>query len=147
AGTGQSQPVSQSERPDDDEDSLFGAAYEDMTYKDSTDDDVDAEVLDFMPQKDFDLAHEAERLEGRLKYLATQARLWNVATRALRDAHGEKCRIGQDAVASWLGKARQNAQGLLALLDAIHDHEVPKPSGSFESLVEYDNRRVTKERL
>ena len=69
------------EDPADQEDSLYGAAYEDMTYKDSTDDDVEGEVLDFMPQKDFDLATEAERLETRLKFLATLARLWNIATR------------------------------------------------------------------
>ncbi len=40
-----------------------------MTYKDSTDDDIESEVLDFMPQKDFDLAEEAERLETRLEIL------------------------------------------------------------------------------
>ena len=118
-----------------------------MTYKDSTDDDVDAEVLDFMPRQDFDLAHEAERLEKRLKFLATLARLWNVATRALREAHGADRQKGQEAVAAWLAKARKNYQGLLVLLDAIHEHEVPKPSGSYDSLVEFDNRRVAKERL
>ena len=129
------------------EDSLFGAAYEDMTYQDSTDDDVEAEVLDFMPQKDFDLAQEAERLEKRLKFLATLARLWNVATRALREAQGADRHSSQEALAAWLAKARKNYQGLLALLDAIHEHEVPRASGSYDSLVEFDNRRVTKERL
>jgi hypothetical protein len=134
-------------RSDDDEESLFGAAYEDMTYKDSTDDDVDAEVLDFMPQKDFDLGHEAERLEKRLKFLATLARLWNVATRALREARGADHHQSQEAIAAWLSKARKNYHGLVALLDAIYEHDIPKPSGSYESLVEYDNRRITKERL
>jgi hypothetical protein len=136
----------------EEEDSLFGAAYEDMTYKDSTDDDVEAEVLDFMPQKDFDLSVEAERLEKRLKFLATLARLWNVATRAVREApvsteNGQDGSGNQEALAAWLAKARQNYQGLLILLEAIHQHEVPKPSGSYESLVEFDNRRVTKEHL
>src|SRR5262249_38586774 len=129
------------------EDSLFGAAYENMTYKDSTDDDVEGEVLDFMPQRDFDLAHEAERLEKRLRFLATLARLWNVATRALREAQGADRQGSKEALTAWLAKARGNFHGLLSLLDAIHEHEVPKPSGSYESLVEFDNRRVTKERL
>src|SRR5262249_25438774 len=35
----------------------------------------------------------------------------------------------------------------LSLLDAIHEYEIPRPSGSYESLVEFDNRRLTKERL
>lgn len=145
---GQDRVAEGQDAPADDEESLFGAAYEDMTYKDSTDDDVDAEVLDFMPQKaDFDLAKEAERLEKRLKFLATLARLWNVATRALREARGQDRQGSQEALAGWLTKARKNYHGLLMLLDAIHDHEVPKPSGSYDSLVEFDTRRVTKERL
>lgn len=146
-GTGQVEPPQREEEGPEEEGSLFGAAYEDMTYKDSTDDDVEAEVLDFMPQKDFDLAQEAERLEKRLKFLATLARLWNVATRAVRAAHGSDGQRSQEALSAWLAKARKNYQGLLALLDAIHEHQVPKPSGSYDSLVEFDNRRVTKERL
>ncbi|MCI0639607.1 MAG: hypothetical protein L0Y72_02520 [Gemmataceae bacterium] len=133
--------------PEDDNESLFGAAYEDMTYKDSTDDDVDAEVLDFMPQKDFDLTHEAERLEQRLRFLSTQARLWNIATRALRESQGADRKACQDAVVTWLGKSRKNFQGFLALLDAIHEHEIPKPTGAYEAVIEYDNRRQVKERL
>ena len=70
-GTGQDEE-SAAGQPEE-ADALFGAAYEGMTYKDSTDDDIESEVLDFMPQKDFDLAEEAERLETRLKYLATLA--------------------------------------------------------------------------
>jgi hypothetical protein len=146
-GTDHDAPADEGGPPEEEEESLFGAAYEDMTYKDSTDDDVEAEVLDFMPQKDFDLAHEAERLEARLKFLATLARLWNVATRALREAQGNDVRKSQEALDAWLAKARKNYHGLLALLDAVHDHEVPKPSGSYESLVEFDHRRVVKERL
>ena len=47
-----------SEHQEEEEEPLYGAAYEEMTYQDSTDDDVDAEVLDVMPQKDFDLTYE-----------------------------------------------------------------------------------------
>ena len=36
---------------DDEEESIYGAAYEEMTYQDSTDDDVEGEVLDAMPQR------------------------------------------------------------------------------------------------
>ena len=145
--TGRDDPPPATSEPEEQEESLYGAAYEDMTYRDTTDDDVEAEVLDFMPQKDFDLATEAERLESRLKFLATLARLWNVATRALREAQGADREGGQEAVRAWLVKARKNYQGLLTLLDTIHEHEIPKPSGSYESLVEFDNRRITKERL
>lgn len=147
-GTGEAEtPLPEPGEEEEDDNSLFGAAYEGVTYQDSTDDDNEAEVLDFMPQKDFDLAHEAERLESRLRFLSTLARLWNIATRVLRGVKGEDHSMSQEALRSWLPRARKNLQGLLSLLDTIHEHEVPKPSGSYESMVEYNNRRVAKERL
>jgi hypothetical protein len=130
----------------EEEDSVYGAAYEEMTYQDSTDDDVEAEVLDVMPQKDFDLTYEAERLEARLRFQATLARLWNVATRTLRA--GAPADEASRPAAAWLARAQQNYRDLLGLLDTIHHHEIPRPTtGSFEAMVEYDRRNVAKERL
>src|SRR5262249_58163947 len=34
-----------------------------------------------------------------------------------------------------------------ALLDAIHAYPIPEPSGAYDSLVEFDRRRVLKEQL
>jgi hypothetical protein len=125
------------------EENLYEAAYEDVTYKDSAQDDVDSEVLDIMPEKDFSLSAEAERLEKHLKFLATTARLWNIAARTVRLVDGTAAaRLGD-----WWQRARQNHQELLVLLDAIHEHEVPRPSGAYDSLVEYDRRRTLKENL
>ncbi len=134
-------------KDDDDEDSIYSAAYSDMTYKDSTDDNVEGEVLDVMPQKDFDLVPEAERLEKRLQFLSTLARLWNIAARSLREAGGQAKKPIETAIAAWLRVARHNERELRQLLDAIHNHDVPKPSGDYDSMVEYDRRRTTKERL
>ena len=39
-----------------------------------------------MPQKDFDLAEEEQRLQKRLSFLATLAQLWNIASRIVRHA-------------------------------------------------------------
>ncbi|MCI0455703.1 MAG: hypothetical protein L0Z62_01820 [Gemmataceae bacterium] len=140
AGVGES-----SETGEDEEEALYGAAYEGVTYRDSTDDDVEGEVLDSGPQKDFDLEEEGQRLEKRLRFLSTVARLWNIATRGRFEATESKDRA--DTLQAWLARARINYQGLLALLDAIHEHAVPEPSGSYDSLVEFDRRRVLKEQL
>jgi hypothetical protein len=134
------------EQPDD-EDSLYGAAYEEMTYKDSTDDDVEGEVLDIMPQKDFDLLHEATRLEPRLQFMDTLARLWNIATRCLRGSAQDQPDRVQTALTGWLERARHNEGALRTLLDKIHEHDIPRPTGDYASLVEYDRRRVAKEQL
>src|SRR5262249_29795370 len=108
---------------EEEEESPYSAAYEGMTYKDSTDDNVESEVLDIMPQKDFDLETEAQALEPRVQFLSTLARLWNIATRG---AHGGR-RNGAsippktgDTLRAWLGRARQNFDGLMQLLERIH---------------------------
>ena len=50
-------------------------------------------------------------------------------------------------LARWLTAARENRGRLLALLDAVHAHPVPEPAGAFDSLVEFDRRRLLKEQL
>jgi hypothetical protein len=136
------------EAGDEDVEDLYGAAYEGVTYEDSTDDEVEAEVLEVGPHRDFDLEEEGRRLEKRLRFLATLARLWSIAARLTREPGqaGE----GPEAagvLGQWLGRARHNYQGLLALLDAVHEHPVPEPTGATESLVEYNRRRDLKEHL
>lgn len=127
------------------EDDLFGAAYEDVTYQDSTDDEEGA-VADGGPVEEFDLEPESERLERRLHFLSTLARLWQIAARTV----SEDVRAGRDWDATpdtWLHTAQTNQQRLLALLDAIHGHSLREPTGDYDSLIEYDRRRVLKEQL
>ena len=71
---------------------LYGAAYEDVTYQDSTDDDQDSSVDDGGPRQEFDLEHQAEPLEKRLHFLSTLARLWQIAARFLRRHEHEASR-------------------------------------------------------
>jgi hypothetical protein len=132
-----------------DEDDTFGAAYEGVTYRDSTAGPDEGAVADGGgPAGEFDLEHEGPRLEKRLRFLSTLARLWQVAARA---AAGPDALAGNGdsaaALAGWLTAARDKQQHLLALLDAVHAHPLPEPTGDYDSLVEYDRRRVLKEQL
>lgn len=124
----------------DDEDDLFGAAYEGVTYQDSTD-DAEGAVADggALPDR-FDLDQEGERLGRRLQFLTTVARLWHVAARRAASE-------GAEALQRWCDAARGNRGRLLALLDAVAAVPVPEPTGTFESVVEYDRRRSLKEQL
>jgi hypothetical protein len=127
------------------EDDLFRAAYEDVTYQDTTDDEEGA-VSDGGPVEEFDLGPEVERLEKRLHFLSTLARLWQIAARIVT----EDVRAGQSweqIPNDWLRTARSNRQRLLALIDAIHAYPLREPTGDYDSLVEYDRRRVLKEQL
>jgi hypothetical protein len=130
--------------PTEAEEGLYDAAYEDVTYQDSADQedgDVAAGGPEVEADVELDLERESERLEKRLRFLSTVARLWQVGGRFL---------AGADEGATlhdWLRTASDNQQRLLALLDAIHAHDLPEPSGDYESIVEYDRRRVVKEQL
>ncbi len=135
------------EDEDDEEKSIFAAAYEDVTYKDSADDDNEGDVVDYQPNLNPEINEEAERIELRLKFHSTLAKLWTVATRLIRSTVGDENKIAHDALRTWLGKARDHFQSMLKFMDSLHDFELLKPSGSYDSLLEFDHQRVTKERL
>jgi hypothetical protein len=130
---------------EDREDDLFGAAYEGVTYQDTTDDREGPVAGDGAEADEFDLEAEGERLTHRLHFLTTVARLWHVAAR--RHPEGTPTAERDEVLARWLTAARENRGRLLALLDAVHAHPVPEPAGAFDSLVEFDRRRLLKEQL
>lgn len=135
----------------DDEDDLFGAAYEGMTYRDTSDDGAEGSVFDEgEPRKEFVLEAEAEPLGKRLRFLSALAQLWQVAVRGRRAPEGTESGLATSAgneFEGWLATARENLGRLMALLDALDDHKIPRPTGSHESLVEYDRHRILKEQL
>jgi hypothetical protein len=137
----------------DDEEDRFEAAYEGVTYEDSTAGPDEGAVADGGgPPSEFDLEHEGERLEKRLRFLSTLARLWQVAARAASADRGPAAGEARESpvaltVSGWLAAARDKQQRLLELLNAVHEHALPEPTGDYESLVEYDRRRVLKEQL
>ncbi len=141
---GEELPMPRPAEEDEEDEDVYGAAYDDVTYKDSADDKQEGAVLEGGEELGtFDLEHEGERLGGGLRFLSTVARLWQIAARLT--GHGRPER--REALVGWLGTARDRRRELLSLLDALHEHPVPEPLGSYDSLVEYDRRRLLKEQL
>jgi hypothetical protein len=130
---------------------LYSAAYDDVTYQDSTNDDEGAVSDGGGPVEEFDLERESDRLEKRLRFHSTLARLWQIAARSLANTANEPAAPSTHeripVLPNWLATARNNQQRLLGLLDAIHAYPVPKPTGTYDSMVEFDRRRVLKEQL
>ncbi len=95
---------------------------------------------------DFELVGEAERIVGRLTFLATLAQLWKLAAVA---SFGSDLPAAErePVLAGWLDQAMKNRQQLLDLLNAVYRYRIPPPRGTQESLVEYDRRRSVKEML
>jgi hypothetical protein len=152
APTLQGGPRDDDEDEDDDEEErgsgggLFDAAYEGVTFRDSAADGEEGAVAEGgEEQPPFDLEDDAERLAARLNFLALVPQLWRQAARFdPGPRHREERRA---TLAQWLQNADENQVRLLDLLDALHQHTVPEPSGSHDSLVEFDRRRTIKEQL
>jgi hypothetical protein len=134
------------ESDDGTDENLFRAAYDEMTYRDSTDDGFDADMLEGRgAATDFELDAEGERIGQRLEFLITVARLWKRACgQAMRVPDADE---KDEALRSWCRRAADNRHNLSELLSAVHRFPLPRPIGTQESLVEYDRRRLVKETL
>ncbi len=126
------------------EPSLYDAAYEEMTYRDSTDDGEDSALAGGMaPQaRDvFPLEEQANSLQQHLDFLTTLARAWQ---QVIRVAQSEE---SPDAISRWLDEARQLQSGLQQFLQRLFELRIPEPIGQYETVIEFDRRRWLKESL
>ena len=131
------------EQPDD----PFQAAYEGVTYRDSTDDGFEGEILPGEENPtDLELVHEAQRLVARLSFLTLLATLWRLAAVASA-SDGPPPPDHDEVFSGWLQQAMANRRELRELLLAVHRYRIAAPRGTHESLVEYDHRRGVKETL
>ena len=134
---------------EDDGENLFKAAYEGVTYRDTTDDGVDGAVFDPGDDASHDgLEAESRRLVDRLSFLQSLSRMWCVAANvAVSDESGQHTQQQQESLRSWANRAKENRIGLLDLLDAVREYKI-KPSGADkESMRDYDRSRVLRDSL
>lgn len=150
------EPVAEVEDGDA-ETELFQSAYEDVVYRDSTDDGVDSSLAETGGAGQGELEREARRIGRRLSFLTHLAKLWKIAG-LMANSIADRCRhapagvrdwIGEltSPVAQWAAQARQHREGLSGLLREVQSHPLSLPSTDHESLIEYDRRRLVKENL
>ncbi|MEX0677447.1 MAG: hypothetical protein WD063_10255 [Pirellulales bacterium] len=151
-GTGNADALDEPDEIADSEDgegrsNLYGAAYDDMVYIDSTADGVDADMLESgpAPATDFELEQEAHRVGERLALARTVASLWKKAVLAL--GPNSDAPLSDATLGRWLEQATENERRLLALLRSVSQRRVPAPSPSRDSLMEFERRRAVKESL
>jgi hypothetical protein len=146
-GSGMGKNEEFDEEPDDETDNLFGAAYEHLTYRDSTDDGIDSSLFETGPDAvESELVFEAERIVAHLAFLAMIAHLWKMtATVSLCGDTPDPER--DEVLAGWHDQAMANYRELLELLSTVQRYRIPAPSGAHDSMVEYDRRRSVKEML
>jgi len=134
---------------DDDDGETFDSAYEGMTYQDSTDDGNDSSLADDDPagygEGEFTLDGDVEPATERLRFLATVARLWQLAAKPELFPRGDT--KSAELVSEWVRMARENFSRLVRLAQFIFEVEIPEPLGGVESLSEFDRRRGVKGQL
>ncbi|MFO1020438.1 MAG: hypothetical protein U0903_07050 [Planctomycetales bacterium] len=143
---------------DDEDDSretdLYQAAYEDVTYRDSSRDGVDSNTADGAtgPSFDSDFDQLQEFLEPRLRFLATVAHLWQQsATRFLLERHSasstQKSLEPSDSVSilrRWYERIDAVQHSLEELSRQLVAMKIPAPGGDPDSLGEYDRQSQVK---
>lgn len=129
------------------EDDVFGAAYEDVTYKDTTDDGNWGNTLENdlgFRNTEFEVIN--RDMEPRLKFINAVGQLWQMAgVRLAADLHEHRNEplspaIDQSlqAVRDWRVQAQRWQVDLAELMEAIWDHAIAESSGEHDANVEYD---------
>ena len=154
-------------------DSIFGAAYEDFTFKDSTDDGIDDSLMDQAPPggfnnrgEDLAIASEMDRIGDRLLFISTMAKLWKFVAERLAGfvlvpknsdwqspaVQNEADNLAPEILAeieqhhtAWHSQIATYSTDLEELLRQASEYKVPPPRGTTESLMEYDRHRGIKE--
>ena len=148
------------ETPDEEDEEIgidptFQAAYDNMSFRDSAEDGVEDEMMEGLNDFSFDedeLAEETDRINDRLAFLFSLMKLWKFAAgkSPLLSPHGLSDEILADAherIRGWLTRAERIRIDLERLLAVTAGYRIPKPRGTSESLMEYDQQHGTKEIL
>jgi hypothetical protein len=135
---------------DEEGEELFGAAYEGVVYRDSTDDGMEGSVYDGSTtgsEDAWDVMH--DHVLRRLAFLNTLSRLRRVAAVAWM-LQGESLQDPgpiQEHLQSWAEHAMELHDGLEDLLLRVWRQRLQRPSQDFMSVAEFDRERVIKESL
>ncbi|MCA8999400.1 MAG: hypothetical protein KDA80_20565, partial [Planctomycetaceae bacterium] len=134
------------EEPDEEEeDAVFGAAYDGVVFRDSADDGNWGEMVDGnSPFSNTEFEAINRQLEPRLKFLNAVGQLWQMAAakfaaemyRGVDDWMSDDHIIG--ALSGWHRQAQRWQIDLAELMESVWDHEISESSGDHDSNVEYD---------
>lgn len=138
----------------------YGNAYIDVVFKGTTEGEDEGSVVEGSQVTHDELMRESRRLQIRLQFLATLSRLWKTAALSTVKLHrslaaapsapaaadaGLDERLGY--LLGWFRQTTANHADLLDLLEAVRDYKLTPPSSASDSMIEYDQKRFTKESL
>ena len=129
---------------EDDEDDIYGAAYEEVVYRDTTDDGFEGDIFDYGQPSEGELEAEAKRIGLQLGYLTALAQLWKSAAWGTSDSAGQQQR---DSLLSWFRQADGILQGLRRLASEVAEHRIASGGLDCEANVEFDRQKSLQEAL
>ncbi len=147
------------EEDDDEDKSLFSAAYDNMVFSDSADDGNEGEVFEGGFQSDEALEAEVDRILNRLEFLGTIASYWRIAATiplpvdrqngVPKPSAEVEARLQQrlETVSGWLNQAQRNYAQLTDLCDSINNYDITLSGTDQDSMMQYDQSMVYKESL
>ena len=142
--------------PADENEDLYRAAYEDMVYRESTDDGIDGSIYDPSVHSDESIQAEMHRIVDRLEFLQALAEYWTEA--ALFVNHSMES-LGpnqfddqfltqqKQKIDDWARQSQINCESIQQLIHSVQAYALPEPNGSTISLADYDRQRLFKETL
>jgi len=151
----QQQPSGEAEDVDaeDPEETLYSAAYEHVTYRDTTDDGIEGELFDLSATHE-ELANVAEQLDDWLSFHDCLSDIWRIAALSESARLYQQLAEGDPAIdevcqtlRGWVHQLRQARLVLEELLEAIRQYRISEPLGDHSSMLEYDRQRIIKETL
>ncbi|MDA7979913.1 MAG: hypothetical protein MPJ50_14185 [Pirellulales bacterium] len=129
----------------DEHDDIFAAAYEDVSFIDSSDDGMAGPIFDPHEDRDtqFEWEEEAKRIGRRLAFFKTCADLWTTAA----DHRGFAAEAGLDRLQEWCEQLGRKRTGLQRLLAELHRRDIKPPRCEAEALIEFDRKQRVRESL
>lgn len=151
-------PDDAAEDDEDGDEGLFDAAYEGVTYRDSTDDGMEGAVFDPGAQDEDNqdsLESESRRVGDHLEFHVALARMWVMAAdmgviaqrESQRRASPEMLAGREETLKEWARQATINRQGLLQLLDSVRNYRVRASGTNSTAMTRYDRQRVVRDAL
>jgi hypothetical protein len=123
----------------------FESAYEGVTYRDTARDGIEGSLLEGASLTDDEQERQLRQTSDHLRFHCALARLWSLAAAARTT--GAPGGPGEEHVAQWLRTASEVRRQLLDVAITVQGMELPPPSPTRESLLEYDRRRTARDTL
>jgi hypothetical protein len=138
---------------DEDDNEVFGAAYDGVQFRDSADDGELGEMLSGGrgPGEPTEFEVLENHVEHQVKFLRVLAQLWQMAATEyglelsrLAEANSHETLIDSEYLEGWLTRAQQLQADFLSLIALIWEQPIADSSGDQDSNIEYDVQLQTK---